>query len=279
MPLRTDIDVPDYWKEIRKGAGTHVVLAVDFDSGGRSEATFSDLATQLQADVSVFETDPQRMNSDIGVTGTEYVKSFTKHASSFGRPIAAIAGFCVGSTYAEVLVREIAKLQSKTPELILFDPDTVTRDNLIRQLRQSAAGVSALFTPAEVTEINLAIEESIAEIDNLSELAGVLVARFIEISQAAFDRAGIGTHLREELTTAFTSYVAYLCGSSNFTEFPGWRNATCVLSNSLGQDHLLTIDETQFRSVSRTTNSHENLLRSTQAREAIEAALTVFENG
>lgn len=282
VPARTDMHAANYWKKIRNGTEKHIVLTVDFDSGGRSEATFSDLAKNLTSDVSIYETDPLGLNREIGFTGIEYITAFVNSAMLIGKPIAAIAGFCVGSTYAEFLVRRIAELQEGAPELVLFDPDIVTRNNLIRQLRQSAAAVSSLFTPAEIAEINLSIQQSITEYDDMSQLATSIVTRFIEISQAAFDRARIAAILREELTTAFRSYVAYLCGSSTLTEFPtefpGWQNATCVLSDMVGQEHLLTINDAQFRSVARTTNSHESLLKSAEARSAIEYALASYRN-
>ncbi|MCQ8835688.1 hypothetical protein [Streptomyces malaysiensis] len=220
------------WREISRGNTDDVVLAVDFDATGRSEARFSDLVKNLKNAVTCWETLPQSLITEPDLTPDDFVEQWMGEVRSHGRPIRAVMGFCVGGVYAAALAERIGEWQEEMPLVILFDPEKASGITLYWQFHKVVGTMDAVLTPAEVAEAQEAGAEAERKHTDLQELGAELLTIFDRFGVIAFDRLGLDDQRRAELTETYRCFVSYLATAERIDPTGVWRNATAFSSTT-----------------------------------------------
>ncbi|MEU1313377.1 hypothetical protein ABZ419_31405 [Streptomyces cinnamoneus] len=224
---------PGFWRVLADGNTDDIVLAVDFDATGRPEARFTDLVAAMGPGLTVWETVPQSMGAEIGLTGEGYVERWAEEVRASGRRVSAVMGFCVGSVYAAPLAERIGQWQGEAPRMVLFDPEQASPLSMYWQFLKVIELMSSVLTPAETAVARAAGQAAQqANHDNLPQLGTELLKQFKEIGDLAFDRLGLDAERRAEVSVTFGSFISYLSAAGQLDPFADWRKAVAISSAS-----------------------------------------------
>ncbi|HUR08574.1 MAG TPA: hypothetical protein VM347_38960 [Nonomuraea sp.] len=222
---------PPGWKTLADGGESNaVVLAIDFDATGRPEARFSDLVANLTTDCAVWETVPPPMATPASRDGAAYVDYWSRRVREEGREVRAVLGYCAGAVYAAALSERLGDRQDAEPLLLLFDPELVVPQTLLWQFHKVVGFMSSVI-PEE--EINAAREAGLRAHDShpgILELRDALIGVVRKVGEPAFARAGLDAALREELFTAFGSFMWYLAAAGGIDPRERWQLAQAFSS-------------------------------------------------
>jgi hypothetical protein len=172
------------------------------------------------------------MNTDAASSGTAYVDHWMATLSEQAWPVRAVLGFCAGGVYAASLAERIAARQGTEPLLLLFDPEVAVPQTLLWQFQKVVGFMAGVITGdeiAEAREVGQRLHDSTSEI---GELRDALIKATWDVGEPAFVRAGLAKPLREELLTAFCSFLCYLAAASELDPFPRWKSAVAFSSAS-----------------------------------------------
>ncbi|MEU7982033.1 hypothetical protein AB0B63_26320 [Micromonospora sp. NPDC049081] len=219
------------WRALTTGSTDEVALAIDFDATGRPEARFADLAPHLGPDSSVWETVPLGMDALAGPSGEGYVKRWADEVRDSGRTVTAVMGFCAGGALAPALAAQVGQWQAE-PQLILFDPETVTPLTMYWQFAKIIEVATSSLTPTELDEAREAGRQAQRDLAGLEPLADRLSEIFGQVGAVAFPRLGLDATSGAEVVTLFRSFISYLCAAGQFDPLPAWSRATVLTSAS-----------------------------------------------
>jgi hypothetical protein len=245
-----------------------VVLAVDFPGTGRREAGFPDLAERLAIPYPLWETLPPPLAAGTTLTGGQWIDRWL--AGVGGRPVRAVLGFCAASPYAAVLAHRLGAVQDRTPDAVFFDPDIPQEFFLYWQYQQIMERFLPELTAAEKDAARQRGEQARERADDLTALGTELSRLFREYGEPACRRSGLDDERTAEFMGGFTTYVSFLCGSSQIAaEEPealvgSWSKATAVTSSGSSEAGRLVAKEIPFPEV-----AHVDLLASPEVAAAV----------
>ncbi|WP_255955716.1 hypothetical protein [Streptomyces odontomachi] len=229
------------WKVLKAGGESGgVVLAVDFDTTGRPEARFSDLAANLATDLAVWETVPPVHGTAPTGSGAGYVDYWSGPIESEKPLVKAVMGFCAGSVYAAALTERISRFQEHAPQLLVFDPEISVPQTLMWQYHKVVGFMSSVISAEDVAAARAAgqrvhdetMQRVVARASQIRELKDGLIRLIREIGEPAFAGVGLDRTRREELFSVFESFLCYLAAASEIDPFTQWRSATAFSSAS-----------------------------------------------
>lgn len=264
------------WRQLPPGNGERLILAVDFDTTGRPEANFTDLAKQLGPEYTLWETRPLQGE---GFDGESHVRRWAEEIVASGRPVHAVLGFCAGAAFAPSLARQVSTGQVGPASLVLFDPEIVTPDTLYWQYSKIVGIASSALTPEERERALEAGREAHARSNGLAELGGEIRLALGQHVSVALQRLGLDEKRSAELLDAFDGFVDYLCAAGTLEPIQDWRTALVLTSSSetSGLNRLRSTDPTIGDDIAareiHVDVPHAGLLRSNEAADAVRETL------
>ena len=236
-----------------------LVLAVDFDTTGRPEARFSDLATNLKTDFEVRETIPPAAKDGHTPSGTGYLDYWSRDIEAESGQVRALMGFCGGAVYAAGLAERIGRRQGGAPPLLLlFDPELSTAQTLIWQFQKVIGFLSPMISDEQIDEARRLGQRLYETVPEVGPLKDELIRLMREAGEPALVRAGLDKTRRDELAGVFDTFLGYLAAASQLDPREQWRSAVALSSTSprsglnamraagLGEDQLSVAREFVF---------------------------------
>lgn len=200
------------WRKL-SDQGSDLVPCLDFP-GWRAAAGFSDLADGVAADACFLHFRPSA--GPLAVCVDRWVAEFT----ATGRPVRAVLGYCAGASLATRLADAIAEAagpgQSSTaaappPMVVLFDAVPTNGESLASQFTLALESNARHLTADELADARELSEKLVAtHPDDLPRIAAALADRYDRLMHAVAARLSVHDLFRQELTSAFTSYLEYL---------------------------------------------------------------------
>ncbi|MCT2548658.1 hypothetical protein ACGF8B_41825 [Streptomyces sp. NPDC047917] len=220
------------WKELSKGDGDEVVLAVDFDATGRGEARFSDFVPLMDPGHTVLETLPQAVASSPDTPADAYIKQWVDEIRASGKRVRAILAFCAGATYAAAMAVEIEKTQGNFPQTILFDPERAAAAPMYWQFHKAVGQMEAVLGAAEVGPVQDAAQRATEECTSLTDLARRLLLLYHTLARTACEKLGLDERRRAEMTETAGGFLAYLSTAEQIDPTAAWKKCTAITSNT-----------------------------------------------
>jgi len=221
------------WRQL-SDRGPDLVPCLDFP-GARAAAGFAELAAGVPVDACFLhfrQTGAGPLAACVGRWADELLAT--------GRPVRAVLGYCAGTALATRLADAIAVAgglgqsntvagglgqsntvagglgQSNTatgppPTVVLFDAVSTTNGSLASQFVSALESNARHLTADELADAR-GLSEQLVETypDDLPRIAAALTDRYDRLIRVVADRLSVHEFLRQELTGAFTAYLAYL---------------------------------------------------------------------
>jgi hypothetical protein len=201
------------WRQL-SDRGPDLVPCLDFP-GARAAAGFAELAAGVPVDacfLHVRQTGAGPLAACVGRWADELLAT--------GRPVRAVLGYCAGTALATRLADAIAVAgglgQSNTatgppPAVVLFDAVSTTNGSLASQFVSALESNARHLTADELADARGLSERLVKTYpDDLPRIAAALTDRYDRLIRVIADRLSVHEFLRQELTGAFTAYLAYL---------------------------------------------------------------------
>ncbi|MFJ1763405.1 hypothetical protein ACIOD2_24045 [Amycolatopsis sp. NPDC088138] len=253
------------WRILKNGAKNDFVLAVDFYSPGRSEATFSDLAPALSVPSTVWETMQPEPGTEENMTGDDYLNRWLD-ALPDGE-IRGVLGFCVGGVYASALARRIGERRGKQPAVVMFDPEPVSSIVLYWQFHKLLDKLVGVLTPQEIEESKASGFAEAEGADDLVVLGDSLIKLYREVGHVGLGRLGLNESRRNEMMSWFDAYVHYLVGATQVETAADLSTCTVINSDAPADGRHLAGAELSF------DLDRHDLLRRSAVAEAVSGLL------
>lgn len=238
------------WRILKNGAKNDFVLAVDFYSPGRSEATFSDLAPALSVPSTVWETMQPEPGTEDDMTGEDYLTRWLD-ALPDGE-IRGVLGFCVGGVYASALARRIGERRGTQPAVVMFDPEPVSAIVLYWQFHKLLDKLVGVLTPQEIEESKTVGFAEADGADDLVVLGDSLIKLYREVGHVGLGRLGLNEARRNEMMSWFDAYVHYLVGATQVDTAVDLSTCTVINSDAPADGRHL-VEAPRFPSTSTAT--------------------------
>ena len=215
---------PGAWRRTGGAGGGRTVLAVDYDTTGRPEATFDQLADLLgDAPLDIWHTvqPPAEVADRL---------AWWQDGPAGAGPVEAVMGYCVGSVFAAELADRIAERQGSRPALLLFDPEPVDDGSVQRDFLKALDTMTVLSDQERAGYRGQAEAVGLALADDFAAAAAGVVAVYRTAARVAFDRLGLDDEMSEELIDLFRLYVDYLTAAHRLSPEAAWANAVALTS-------------------------------------------------
>ncbi|RKN47499.1 hypothetical protein [Micromonospora endolithica] len=220
------------WKALANGdRATPVVLAVDFDTTGRPEATFAALAGTMNRPEPIWHTLPPAPGSPEASTGAGYVEHWIRDLAAERAPVKAVLGFCAGSVYAAALADRIAAWQDP-PLVVIFDPELLNSQILMWQFQKVSGFMAGTLSAAEIAEARRIGQQAFEYSTGPVDLKDRLITLMHDFGDPALARAGLDATRRAELFGVFSGFLGYLALASELDPRERWREAVAFSSNT-----------------------------------------------
>ena len=258
------------WRQL-SDRGPDLVPCLDFP-GARAAAGFAELAAGVPVDACFLhfrQTGAGPLAACVGRWADELLAT--------GRPVRAVLGYCAGTAMATRLADAIAAAegpgQSNTatgppPTVVLFDAVSTTNGSLASQFVSALESNARHLTADELADAR-GLSEQLVETypDDLPRIAAALTDRYDRLIRVIADRLSVHEFLRQELTGAFTAYLAYLLLASE----GGFdmRTTTPLFLCSAGYEPPVEGARTIVLDI-----GHADLLRAPQVHELVTDLLT-----
>jgi len=252
------------------GHGGPVVLAVDFDGSGRSEATFRDLAKILPSGLEVWQAVPPPDSHTPGLPAQRYTDWWLGLPGGEGTQVRAVLGYCAGSVFASALADSLESRFNERPPVVLFNPGVPTVDTLDRDFTGIVDGMTVLDEEEREALRNRARRVRADFGTDFGAVSGEYVAMYLDACGIAFERYGIDAEVGGQLTRMFLSYVNYLTAARSVGVRPGWSSASALTAREQAGSGFVD-DETVFEL------SRAELLRSPEVARAAFGLLVAAE--
>ncbi|MGW6498934.1 hypothetical protein [Nonomuraea angiospora] len=260
------------WTTIKASNSAELVLCIDFTETGRAEAGFPELVANIDYDATFWHVRPPAVAPGCGIDGAAYVRSWVEPIKESGRKVHAVMGYCVGAVYAAELVDRLAELQGSAPELILFDPEPTSLENVYFQFGKVFGILSSILNEEDVTQIRETMDTMLqVEGITVEGYAAQLYATFREVGHRAFERAGFDPEYSEEMWETFSAFLAFLTYADHLDPWEGWLRATAVSSSNPrnGLNRLRDSGRTVVAEELRFEEGHDVLLTSDEVARAV----------
>lgn len=218
------------WKILREGRQPELVLAVDFATTGRSDSSFSDLATRLDIPFSLWET--RQPADSAGLTSADYLDKWVAEVVASGRPVRAVLGYCAGSAFAGQLAARLTNRTGTAPALVVFDPEVPTLASLYRDFDAMMGQFSSVLSSDEVAAARTDGTAAGVGVTDFAAYGADLVRIFRDRAGAAFARAELDAELLEEFVAVFRGFVSYLNAARELDATRALAAATVVSSRT-----------------------------------------------
>jgi hypothetical protein len=266
---------PSTWNVLTDDDPASVVLAVDFDATSRAEARFTDFVGHLGAGLTVWETIPQAVATRPDLPADAYIKSWVDEIKASGRTVRAVLGFCAGSVYAAAIAEEIEKWRGAFPLTVLFDPERASAASMYWQFHKAVDQMTPTVGAARTGAAQDAGQRAQEDSHDLADLARRLLVLYHSVATKAFDKLGIDSARRAELTETAGAFLSYLATAEQIEPMPAWRRSTVITSATptSGLNALRALDPGQFDEVAaeelRFDVAHVDLLRTPDIAQAV----------
>lgn len=228
------MSAPGAWRALSTGDQEEVVLACDFPTPIRPEATFADLASRLRPVRTVWEALPPPAGAERGWSADDYLRAWLDELRAAEVTVGAVLGFCAGSVFAAAIAERIAPWQERAPELVLFDPERPTGGALYAQYHRGAELFGSVLSPEEVADVLRRGQELLHANDDVQVFGPALSELYVAAGDTAFERVGLDPVRRAELSATFTSFVNWVVAADQLDPTPAWARATVVSSATRG---------------------------------------------
>jgi hypothetical protein len=198
------------WTRISDHAESDLVLAVDYYGTGRQAATFRDLVKLLPGPLDVWHAVTPPDGHRLGISARDYLSWWCDDLVRSRTPIRAVFGYCAGAVFASAVAGEIERHHGRRPAVVLFDPDEPTADTLSDDFGGIIASMTAL-SDAERAELRRrTVEVRSSHGDDFEAVSTEYLAIYRKAYDVVFERMDIDSHVGDQLTRVFESYVRYL---------------------------------------------------------------------
>jgi hypothetical protein len=143
-----------------------------------------------------------------------------------------VLGYCAGAVYAASLAERIAKWQTDTPALLLFDPEISEPRSFFWNFYKTVGSLSGTLNEQEIDAARNTAQQACERTTDLETLAKELTDLMREIGGPALARTGLGPARREELFTLFGAFLRYMALASKIDPLDQWRHAVAFSSTS-----------------------------------------------
>jgi hypothetical protein len=267
------MNAPDSWRVLSTGDQEEVVLACDFPTNMRPEATFADLVPSLRPARTVWEALPPPAGAERGWTARDYLRGWMTELRATEATVVAVLGFCAGSVYAAAVVEQVAGWQANAPELVVFDPERPTAAALYAQYHRGAELFGAVLSAQEVADVLGRGQELLRANDDVQVFGPALCELYAQAGDTAFERVGLDPVRRAELSATFTSFVNWVVAADQLDPTQAWARATAISSATRGSGTDLAGRELHF------DVAHVDLLRDPAVAAAVSGLLSSVPNG
>jgi hypothetical protein len=260
------------WTTLNESDSAELILCVDFTGTGRTEAGFPDLVARLKHDSAFWHVVPPAVAPDSGIDGGDYVRSWLEPIRKSGQTVRAVMGYCVGGVYAAELVAALAEEQQQPPELILFDPEPTSLENIYFQFGNIFGILSSVLDEEDIAETKEVMDRLIQEEGiTVERYAAQLYGTFRKVGHRAFDRAGLDPEYTAEMWDMFSSFLSFLTYADQIDPWDGWLRATALSSSTPhnGLNRMRDADGTLVARELNFTEGHDALLRSDDVARAV----------
>ena len=182
-------------------------------------------------------------------------------------------GYRIGSVYAAAIAEGISRWQPM-PKIILFDPQFSSIELLGHEFHREISSISSLLGDDEIEHARKAAAEiSGAVTGDVANVAAEIVASYLEVITAPFERAGLGDARSNKFTVSFESYMSWLSVADQIDPGQAWKRSTGIASSAYAdmpaRAHLADDDPCLIGQMILFDVDHADLLRSDCVAQAV----------
>ncbi|MER5640644.1 hypothetical protein ABT095_27315 [Kitasatospora sp. NPDC002227] len=257
------------WDILNDSGEGELVLAIDYSVNGRREAGFRDLAANLGAGVSIWETLAPPVGEEEGLTSADYLNRWLDEVKASGRPVKAVLGYCASSAFASAIADGIAQWQAEAPRPVLFDPTPSTAWTILHfGFFKVIESLTASLAETDVVEAQKAGFEAAARNgEDLEVFRTEIVRIYAELGEKAFTKLGLNADMGGQLVAWFRGYVSYLIAAAEFTGRYDLSATTVICSSALEESPGEVLAEYRF------DVDHSDLLRDNEVAKTVSELL------
>jgi len=222
------------WDVIFDADSDQIILGVDFPINRRPEAGFADLAARIGPGYRFLQTKPPAARPGQRLCGAAYARSWVEDIQQGRHRVRAVLGYRAGSVYAAAIAAGISQWQ-QAPEVILFNPQLISRNLLGAELQREIRAISALLSDDEIERADQAATEICEAAGSVAEAAAEVASTYRELSLVAYERVGLGGVSGRKFTTCFESYISWLAMADQIDPIPIWKQSTAIISSNYAE--------------------------------------------
>jgi hypothetical protein len=221
------------WDVIFDTDSDQVILGVDFPVSRRPEAGLADLAIRIGPEYRFLQTRlPARPGQRL--CGAAYVGSWLEDIRHGRHRVRAVLGYRASSVYAAAIAAGISQWQ-QAPEVILVNPQLVSRKLLGAEFRREIRAISPLLSDAEIGHARAVAAEICEASGSVGQAAAEVTETYRELSLVAYERVGLGGASGRKFTACFESYISWLAMADQIDPVPAWKPSATIISSDYAE--------------------------------------------
>lgn len=218
------------WDIVHESGTGQILLGVDFPLHGRRPAGFGELATKMGSGFGFLQTKLRAPCAGRRPSCENYIGPWIEDVRDFGRPVAAVFGYYVGSVYAAAIAERISRWQP-APKLVLFDPQLAGVRLLGRELHREITANQALLSDDELEcARKVADEVAAAQAADVAQVAAEMMDCYLSLMTAPYERAGLGSARGSRWHEPFESYISWISAAGQIDPRLTWTDSGAIVS-------------------------------------------------
>ncbi|MBV7706521.1 hypothetical protein NOVA_27420 [Nocardia nova] len=251
----------------------NTVITVDFNTTGRRDGSFEDLAKNLGDLYAFYEPNFPEWGGVHFPAMVDYIDYWLGEDfwSDIGQ-VTHIIGHCAGAAFLPSLAKALECRDIRIGSLIAMDPAVPTLGTIGTQFWQQIDAYRNTLSAREVGEIQAGIQDVVEQGDGIPVSCAKLCKMAADAAAEAYGRLGIGERLLRDYLRELRRYSAYLVAASEVDPCTFLEHVTVVSSDSavhgtaaLRQQH----GSIALRGEHRVSSSHEALLKDAAASQIV----------
>jgi hypothetical protein len=235
----------DLLEDLSEHSSGSALIGVDF-GGGRPEAGFPELADNLPAGIRLLECTPAIVDAVRAnrLTAELYSELVVYAAEEAGLEIVAVLGYCAGAMLAVSVAHAFARRTGRTPAVILFDAESVSKDLLRAKFDASLAGLSGHLDVKEFEAARAKADNAVVlDSADIHAFSALLSDEYALLVDAASQRVGLADGAAADMTHRFSMYMRYLAAAGDVRN--DWSNLCLHRIRSDGYFPQRPVDRTE----------------------------------
>ncbi|MFI9379851.1 hypothetical protein [Kutzneria sp. NPDC052558] len=252
------------WRVLSSGESDGVVLACDFPTPARPEASLTEFVTHLTPAPTLWESAMPRAGAEAGWRAEDYLEWWLAPVRESGVRVSGVLGFCAGSVFASAVAAAVGDVP-----LVVIDPELPTSVALYAQYHRGVEVFGAALPKSDVDEMLAEGQQLLTRDDDVQVYGPALSELYLRVGDIALAKIGLNPARRAELGATFTSFVSWVVAAGQLDPTEQWARAVCVSSN----DHAAQPIDVRERIT--VDVDHNGMLRHPEVARAVVEALAV----